>query len=103
MNETERLSRELEETARRLVWWKPPAETLADPMRLLAQVMVYGSAEDIAVARRHFTDDAFEAVLKHPPPGVFDPRSWAYWHVVFGLDPPKQIPGRDFDRVGAGG
>jgi len=33
--------------ARRLIWWKPPAEALRQPERLLAQVMKLGTWEDI--------------------------------------------------------
>ena len=35
-------------------------------------------------------------VLADTPPGVFDPRSWAYWHVVLGLDPERELPRRRF-------
>jgi hypothetical protein len=86
---------DLESLAARLVWWQPPAESLRDPQRLLAQVMVYGTPEDLAVARRHFVESAFRAVLDQPPPGLFDPRSWAYWHVVLGLDPARELPRRE--------
>jgi hypothetical protein len=86
---------DLESLAARLVWWRPPAEALRDRDRLLAQVMVYGTPEDLAVARRHFPESAFRAVLAQPPPGLFDPRSWAYWHVVFGLDPHREPPRRE--------
>jgi hypothetical protein len=86
---------DLESLAARLVWWKPPAESLRDGAGLLAQVMVYGTPDDLAVARRHFPESAFRAVLAHPPPGIFDPRSWAYWHVVFGLQPGPELPRRD--------
>jgi Nucleotidyl transferase AbiEii toxin, Type IV TA system len=51
--------------------------------------------DDLAVARRCFPESAFRAVLAHPPPGIFDPRSWAYWHVVFGLQPPPDLPRRE--------
>jgi hypothetical protein len=78
---------DLERVAERLFWWKSPAEALADEPRFLAQVMVYGTAEDLAAARRHFPESAFRAVLASPPSGLFDPRSWAYWHLVFGLEP----------------
>jgi hypothetical protein len=27
-------------------------------------------------------------VLEHPPPGVFDARSWAYWNLVLAGRPP---------------
>jgi hypothetical protein len=85
---------DLEGLAARLVWWQAPAESLRDERRLLAQVMVYGTPDDLAVARRHFPESAFRAVLAQPPPGAFDARSWAYWHVVFGLEPPPEPPGR---------
>ncbi|MGH6954606.1 MAG: hypothetical protein ACREGL_10510 [Alphaproteobacteria bacterium] len=85
---------ELEELASRLFWWKTSAEALADERRFLAQVMAYGTADDVRVARRHFPEEAFRAVLADPPPGVFDARSWAYWHVAFGLEAPESIPRR---------
>ncbi len=97
------LNADLERAARRLVWWKPPREALAEPHRFLAQVMVYGTVEDVASARRQFPEAAFRKVLAHPPPGVFDPRSWAYWHVGFALEPPKDIPRRALDEGGRHG
>lgn len=85
---------DLEQVAKRLFWWKPPSEALADPHRFVAQVMVYGTPEDLAVARLHFPEDAFRQVLAEPPSGLFDPRSWAYWHLVFGLEAPVEPPRR---------
>ena len=85
---------DLERVASRLFWWKPPSEALAFPNRFLAQVMTYGTIEDLAVVRRHFPDSAFREVLADPPAGVFDPRSWTYWHVRFGLEAPPELPKR---------
>jgi hypothetical protein len=85
---------DLETVASRLFWWKPPEEALADQNRFLAQVMTYGTIEDLAVARRHFPESAFRGVLANPPAGVFDPRSWSYWHVRFGIEPPPELPTR---------
>lgn len=85
---------DLERVASRLFWWKSPAEALADPIRFLAQVMTYGTVEDLTVVRRHFSETAFREVLAKPPAGVFDPRSWNYWHVVFGLKTPAELPKR---------
>jgi hypothetical protein len=84
--------RSLEDVARRLAWWLQPGDALADPRRLVAQVMVYGNAEDVLAARSHFGEPAFRAVLADPPPGLFDPRSWAYWHNVLGLGQPAAPP-----------
>lgn len=85
---------DLEHVAKRLFWWKPPVEALADPIRFLAQVMTYGTVEDILAAKRYFSDAAFREVLANPPAGVFDPRSWHYWHLVFGISPVPPLPTR---------
>jgi len=81
--------------ARRVVWFKEPAVALADPPHFLAHVMTYGSAEDVAAVRDAVGQDAFREALDHAPPGVFDPRSWAYWHLVFfARSPPPPMPQR---------
>lgn len=85
---------DLEEVAARLVWWQEPARILARPERLLAQAMVYGTADDLEVVRRFFSDEALRGVLRNPPPGVFDPRSWAYWHLMLDMGPAPELPRR---------
>lgn len=80
--------------AARLFWWKPAQEALALPQRFLAQVMVLGTWEDVEIARKHWTDDDFRQVLNEPPAGLFDPRSWSYWHRVLGLGPAPPLPTR---------
>jgi hypothetical protein len=64
--------------ARRVVWFKQPEEALADPVHFLAHVMTYGTAEDLQALNDSVGADALREVLRHPPPGVFDGRSWAY-------------------------
>ncbi len=85
---------ELAEVARRVCWWKPAEETLADPVRFAAQVMTVGTWSDAQTARRLLGDQWFCEALRHPPAGVFDARSWAYWNRVFGIDPVPELPVR---------
>jgi len=85
---------ELVQLARRLFWWKPAEEALADRDRFLAQVMTYGTWRDIADARAHFQEEAFRHALRHAPPGVFDARSWTYWHHAVGVLPISPRPRR---------
>lgn len=80
--------------ARRLFWWKSPAEALDDPNRFLAQVMVIGTWEDVTLAREHWTEEDFRKALCHAAPGVFDARSWAYWHHVLGVSQVHDLPKR---------
>lgn len=88
---------ELEALAGRLFWWKTPAEALADPDRFLSQLMTYGTWRDIVEARAHWKENAFREALRHAPPGVFDQRSWTYWHHVLDLLPIPPRPVRKFD------
>jgi hypothetical protein len=85
---------EMEELARRLIWWKTPHEALRYPERLLAQVMALGTWEDVQMAKQLWTRGQFVAVLENAPPGVFDRRSWVYWHRAFQIVPVPPLPQR---------
>jgi hypothetical protein len=84
----------LETVARQLIWWQDPARTLARPERLVAQAMTLGTWEDVQVVLGAYGEGAFRRVLAAPPPGVFDRRSWAYWHERFGIRPIPPLPRR---------
>jgi hypothetical protein len=51
---TEPAPREMQELARRMIWWKQPEEALRYPDRLLAQVMAIATWDD-AYPRRTVT------------------------------------------------
>jgi hypothetical protein len=80
--------------AQKLFWWKSPVAALDDPIRFVAQVMTFGTWEDVQTSRATLGDEVFRQVLATPPPGVFDDRSWAYWHHVFGIQPVPELPQR---------
>ncbi|MEO6775439.1 MAG: hypothetical protein ABI467_20930 [Kofleriaceae bacterium] len=84
----------LDELARRYVWWQPPAQTLSRRDHLLCQVMQLAIAEDVELARRSFGDDAFREALRRAPPGIFDMRSWTFWHQFWFHSPPPMLPVR---------
>ena len=91
-------SPELLAVAKRVVWFKPPATTLADGIFFLNFLMVYGTVEDIIVARQRYDDDDFRGALRHALPGIFDARSWAYWHARLGMGPAPPRPSRRFGQ-----
>ena len=81
--------------ARRCVWFSSPEQALARPVHLIAHVLTYGTHEDVQVLRRHVSDDTLAAALDQAPPGVFDGRSWAYWHLKLnGRRHPPPLPER---------
>jgi len=62
---------ELLAVAERVVWFKPPSETLADPMHFLAHVMTYGTLEDLRILKSVGGIEEYREVLDHARPGVF--------------------------------
>src|ERR1700756_4723458 len=90
------LDSEIEEVARRIVWFEDPSEALADPVRFMAYAMARATHEDMKVIRRYVSDDDFREALDKAPPGIIDPRSWAYWNSKMGRYPPPPLPKRNF-------
>jgi hypothetical protein len=88
------LTPEIESIARRVVWFESPAEAIADPIRFVAYAMTYGDNSDVNELRRYLSDDDLRNALRNAPPGVFDPRSWAYWNLKFGRYPTPPMPER---------
>jgi len=90
------LNEETAVVARRVIWFAPPAEALADPVRFMAYAMAHATHEDMAVLRRYVSDADFREALDRTPPGIIDPRSWAYWNSKFGRYPAPPMPTRRF-------
>src|SRR5579859_2488192 len=80
------------EIARRIIWFEPPEQALAEPIRFMA----YARHEDMQLIRRHVTDDDIREALDKAPPGIIDPRSWAYWNSKMGRYPAPPLPVRKF-------
>ncbi|SFK11891.1 hypothetical protein [Methylocapsa palsarum] len=83
-----------EALARRLVWFEEPAEALSDPFRFAAYALARATHEDMKILREFMSDDDFRDALDHAPPGIIDPRSWAYWNNRLGRYPAPPMPKR---------
>ena len=88
------LTPEIEAIARRVVWFEEPRQAIADAARFVAYAMTYGTHADVAVIRKHLTEDELREALSNAPPGIFDPRSWAYWNLKLGRYPAPPMPMR---------
>jgi hypothetical protein len=86
---------DLEKVAKRVVWFKTPADTLNDLKFFLAHLMTYGNLNDISTALKYFSEADLEAVVRDPPPGVFDKRSWVFWNVRYHREPVPPLPKRN--------
>jgi hypothetical protein len=87
------------ELARRIIWFEPPEQALAQPMRFLAYAMSYARHEDMCIIRRYVSDDDFRQAIDRAPPGIVDPRSWAYWNAKMGRYPPPPLPQRNLETL----
>ena len=83
-----------EALARKYVWWQPPRQTLATPSLLAAQIMTLGVLEDVQWLLGCVSPDALRGVLRHPPVGIFNERSWRFWHLQLGVAPIPSLPAR---------
>jgi hypothetical protein len=87
--------------ARRYIWWLSSDESLAYPLRVIAQVMDIGTWDDCGILEDYFGRAEMRRALKQAEPGWFRPRSWVLWHYCLGLtkwgDEPPSIPARSFD------
>ena len=85
---------ELLAVAERVVWFKKPTDTRAEPVHFLAHVMTYGTPEDLRALQGIVGPDEFREVIDNAPPGVFDARSWTYWNLKYGRNPAPPLPVR---------
>lgn len=88
------LTPEVEDLARRLVWFEEPKEAVADTFRFAAYAFARATHEDMKVLQTFLNDDDLREALDHAPPGIIDPRSWAYWNSKLGRYPAPPPPAR---------
>ena len=84
--------------ARKYVWSQPPERTLEDQRLFLAQMMTLGTADDVRWLLSRVSDSELRRVLLDPPIGIFNRRSWNFWHLRLGLTPTPELPTRRLPR-----
>ena len=80
--------------AQKYVWWQSSEHTLADGRLLLAQMMTLGTADDVRWLLSVASSEDLLRVLDAPPVGVFNRRSWAFWHLRLGREVIPDLPAR---------
>ena len=65
--------------------WQEPAITLANPHKLLCQILRYGRPEDYVAAEEIWGKDALRQALIEVRPAEIDPKSHHFWQLHFGL------------------
>lgn len=80
--------------AERVMWFCKPEEALRQPYLFLAHVMTYGTIPDVVQVKQTLGMEAFKEALKYAPAGVFDARSWAYWHLMCDQKTTPPLPER---------
>ncbi len=79
---------------KKYVWWKTPRAALQDEAHFIAQMMTMGSATDVRWLSSRYSTTDLRQVLRAPPVGIFDARSWHYWHKRLGISPIPPRPTR---------
>lgn len=93
-NEVKRRDATTERLAAKYVWWKEPAAALADQPHFLGMIMTYGTLEDVQWMVANFSEDELREAIEQAQPGVFNGRSWSYWHLRLGITERRELPKR---------
>ena len=84
--------------ASKYVWWQDPRLTLADPRLFIAQSMTLGTLDDVRWPIDQVPADelrqVLRQVLREPPIGIFNERSWRFWHLRLDCRPIPPLPNR---------
>ena len=76
---------EAERLALTYVWWEEPSVVLADPGKLLRQVLRLGRPEDYVLAEEIWGREALQRALDQARCGEIDAKSEHFWRLRFGL------------------
>ena len=90
------LTPELENVAKRVIWFEEPEQAISNPIRFACYARTYATYEDVVILRRYLTDDDLREALSNAPAEIFDGRSWAYWHLMLDCYPAPPLPQRTF-------
>ena len=91
------LTEEMRKAIEKCVWFEAPETAIEDTPRLVAYILTHGMPEDVKALRQQLSDDEIKQALDEAPPGIYDPRSWAYWNLMVGRFEPPELPKRTFD------
>ncbi|PZN70962.1 MAG: hypothetical protein DM484_27640, partial [Candidatus Methylumidiphilus alinenensis] len=70
---------------------------MSDAFRFVAYALARATHEDMKLLRNLLSDDDLREALDNAPPGIIDPRSWAYWNSKLGRYPVPPMPKRQLD------
>ena len=82
------------DAAREVIWWMPPEEVLKNEILFLNHAMQFGGLDVVLTIRRNYSDETLRRALREAHAGIFDRRSWAYWHLVLDMGEPPPLPTR---------
>ena len=90
------MSPELRRIASRVVWWETPEQVVVREDHFLCRVMALGDLSDVNYVEATYGQARLRIALGAAAPGVFDPRSWHYWHHRLGCCEVADLPVRRF-------
>lgn len=91
---------ELIRLAKRYVWWKTPDEAQENPEQIMAQVMNLGDWDDACRLVHCVGQEALRQVIREAEVGMFNARSWHFWHYRLGLAELGSVPSLPERKLG---
>jgi len=81
--------------AKKYVWWKAADKEVEDLPHLVAQVFTFGTWNDAFRMYSYLGEPICKDVIAQVPPGIFNQRSWEFWHNYLGIEPTPPLPKRN--------
>ena len=80
--------------AKKYVWWKTAEVEVNQLPHLMAQVFTFGTWNDAYAMYIHLGDQHCKELLKEAPPGIFNKKSWNFWHLLLKEQQIPALPAR---------
>jgi hypothetical protein len=84
--------REIERLAAKCIWWKPVSESVKIPERGRCPSHESWGLRRYLQLSKIVGEDFLRHVIKHAEIGMFDARSWHFWHYRLGLAELNKVP-----------
>lgn len=90
------------ELGRKYLWWKPVGEDPHSDARIIAQIMNFGTYDDILLLEATVGRSRLVDIMLRAEPGWLNDRSWEFWRGRLSYNTGAAIPDQPPRRLDAG-
>jgi hypothetical protein len=89
-------NKELLDLASRVNWFEDSKDVVKNKYKFLNHIMVYGTLDDVKIMLKYYSLHDCKEALQNTQVGLYDYKSWHFWHIALGYDDVLPLPKRAF-------